>query len=111
MNTDTELSVWDYLNDVYFKKQSKPNIEKVNEVSNRKHLVEKHVKKNKEHINIPNATIKYYNYRYEQDPSYIQNTEQSSEALKTNENNRKTTNGRHQEYSKGYEEIIIKDIE
>ena len=110
MNTDPELSVWDYLNDVYFKKQNKLDLEKVNEVSNRKHLVEKHVKKNKEHINIPNATIEYYNYRYEQDTGRIQDANES-EALKTNESNKKTRNTNNKKYDEGHEDFIIEDIE
>ena len=85
----TELTVWDYLNDVYFQKNDKLNLEKVREVNEKqKDNVDKKFKKNKERINIPNATIKYYNYRYEQDSERVQQ-ENESEALRTGKNNQK----------------------
>ena len=110
----TDLSVWDYLNDIYFHKKGKYDLQKTNEVSNRKHLVEKNVKKNKERIYIPNATIEYYNYRYEQDIESIKD-EDESDALKTNEKNKKSGNRYHQETQQGdqykYKDFIIKDID
>ena len=108
-NSETELSVWDYLNDVYFKKQGKLDLNKIHEVSHRKHLVEKNVKKNKERIYIPNATIQYYNYRYEQDTESIKN-EDESDALKTNKNNKKARKRYHQE-NKYEKDFIIEDID
>ena len=101
-----ELSVWDYLDQMYFQKTNKLDIKKVHEVSNRKDLIDKKVKKNKERIYIPNATIEYYNYRYEQDTGHIQD-EDESEALKTGQ---KTTSRRKEhteKYNEGIEEITI----
>ena len=90
MNTqiEKEYSVWDYINDIQNQKSGKMELSKVHEVHNRKHLVDKKIKNNKERINIPNATIRYYNYRYEQDSEIIQSKDES-EALRTNESNKK----------------------
>lgn len=90
MNIDdaSEFTVWDFLNDVRNQKSGKIDFSKVREVSNRKHLVEKYVKNNKERINIPNATIQHYHYRYEQDSEFVQNQDES-EALRTSQSNKK----------------------
>lgn len=106
----TELTVWDYLNDVYFQKNDKLNLEKINEVNEKqKNIVDKKIKKNKERINIPNATIKYYNYRYEQDSERIQQ-QNESEALKTGKNNTKRQRQNAEQYTET-RDFIIQEIE
>ena len=83
-------------------------VSELNEVSKKQDAIDKNVKKIKKRIHIPNATIKHYHYRFEQDTANIQPQESDAIRSKTRKVAREKSEEKLETIT---EDFIIKDLD
>jgi hypothetical protein len=105
-----QYTIWDYLSTMELTKKLKDvELRNLEEVRERQHIIDEtenlNKKKNK-HINIPNATIKYFHYRPFQDPQQFQRTT-TSESIRKQQNSKP----QHKRHIESNREQIQENIE